>query len=130
MRTQSILLVREAISFLNSDSADCKPDLIYHLVSQLISTIFRCWADERSTKIMLPVGPYPGWILQYPDGEPPTIYRGQGQKRCRDDLDLLRYVSGTSGRIVPPHQSDGADIEKFDGLPMRPGIRQTRKPLP
>ena len=78
---------------------------------------------------MSPTGSRPEQIFQHPDGEPATIYRGRGYQRCRDDLDLLCYMPGTSDRLESSHQSEGADLEKFNAQSMRPDIEQTRGAL-
>ena len=64
---------------------------------------------------MSPAGFHPEQILQHPYGKPAMVYCGRGQWRRWDDLDLLCYVLGTSGRLVPFSQRDRADPERFNG---------------
>jgi len=67
---------------------------------------------------MSPVGANPGQILQHPDWELATAYLVGGQQRRRDYSDLLYHVSGTSGRLEPSPQSEGGDLEEFNGRPV------------
>ena len=79
MRTQSVLLIRDATLALDSHPADRKTYLNapHRVVTDF--TAFSRWDRELSTAVTLSVGPRHGKVLHCPDEEPATVYRTGGQ---------------------------------------------------